>query len=47
LFVPFYTAKTNGTSLGLAYSKKVVEGMGGKSIFQPEDKAGLFSLSIF
>jgi two-component system sensor histidine kinase HydH len=30
LFTPFYTTKTEGTGLGLAYSKKVIEGMAGK-----------------
>ena len=29
IFTPFYTTKTNGTGLGLAYAKKVIEGMGG------------------
>lgn len=29
LFAPFFTTKTSGTGLGLAYSRKVVEGMGG------------------
>jgi two-component system sensor histidine kinase HydH len=30
LFTPFYTTKTDGTGLGLAYSRKVIEEMGGK-----------------
>ena len=29
LFTPFHTTKTHGTGLGLAYSRKAVEGMGG------------------
>jgi signal transduction histidine kinase len=29
LFTPFHTSKPDGTGLGLAYSKKAVEGMGG------------------
>jgi signal transduction histidine kinase len=29
LFTPFYTTRATGTGLGLAYAKKVVEGMNG------------------
>ena len=30
LFTPFHTTKADGTGLGLAYSKKAIEGMGGR-----------------
>jgi signal transduction histidine kinase len=30
LFTPFHTTKADGTGLGLAYSRKAVEGMGGR-----------------
>lgn len=47
LFTPFFTTKTNGTGLGLAYSKKVIEGMGGKIMLKNrEDRRGAV-LSIF
>jgi two-component system, NtrC family, sensor histidine kinase HydH len=41
LFTPFHTTKTNGTGLGLAYSQKVVEGMGGRiELENREDGSG-------
>ena len=41
LFTPFYTTKTDGTGLGLAYSQKVLEGMGGRIVLENrEDRPG-------
>ena len=40
LFTPFHTTKSNGTGLGLAYSKKAVEGMGGRIGIRNRDGEG-------
>ena len=48
LFVPFHTTKTNGTGLGLAYSKKIIEGMGGTvTLFnRPEGPGACLSIRL-
>jgi len=47
LFDPFYTTKRNGTGLGLALSKKVVEGHGGSLEVESTSGAGTeFVLSL-
>jgi signal transduction histidine kinase len=40
LFTPFHTTKTDGTGLGLAYSKKVIEGMKGGIELSNRDEGG-------
>lgn len=39
LFSPFFTTKASGTGLGLAYSKKVIEGMNGEISLSNRDRA--------
>jgi signal transduction histidine kinase len=41
LFTPFHTTKPDGTGLGLAYSRKVISGMGGRiELVNREDRKG-------
>jgi len=40
LFTPFHTTKSDGTGLGLAYSKKAIEGMGGRIGIRNRDGEG-------
>lgn len=47
LFTPFHTTKTDGTGLGLAYSKKVIEGMKGKIMLDNRQGARGAVLTVF
>lgn len=47
LFTPFYTTKTDGTGLGLAYSRKIIEGMKGKINLDNRDQAQGAVLTIY
>jgi two-component system, NtrC family, sensor histidine kinase HydH len=48
LFVPFHTTKPSGTGLGLAYSKKIIEGMGGTITLsnRPEGPGACLSIRL-
>ena len=47
LFTPFYTTKTDGTGLGLAYSKKVIEGMkGGIELSNREEGGAVLAIRL-
>lgn len=46
LFRPFYTTKSGGTGLGLAYARKVAEGMGGSARLENRQGGGaVFTLT--
>jgi signal transduction histidine kinase len=47
LFTPFHTTKTDGTGLGLAYSRKIMEGMKGKIDLDNKDKGQGAVLTIY
>lgn len=49
IFTPFYTTRTNGVGLGLSYSKKVIEGMGGQITLmnRKEDKGAVLTIQLF
>ena len=49
LFTPFYTTRTNGVGLGLSYSRKVIEGMGGQITLmnRKEDKGAVLTIQLF
>ncbi len=48
LFEPFYTTKSGGTGLGLAYARKVAEGMGGTATLRNRDHGpgAVFTLTV-
>jgi two-component system, NtrC family, sensor histidine kinase HydH len=48
IFTPFYTTKINGVGLGLSYSKKVIEGMGGQITLmnRKEDRGAVLTIQL-
>ncbi len=47
LFTPFHTTKTDGTGLGLAYSRKVIEGMkGGIELSNREEGGAVLAIHL-
>ncbi len=47
LFTPFHTTKTDGTGLGLAYSKKVIDGMkGGIELSNREEGGAVLAIHL-
>jgi two-component system, NtrC family, sensor histidine kinase HydH len=48
LFTPFHTTRTNGVGLGLSYSKKGIEGMGGQITLmnRKEDRGAVLTIQL-
>ena len=46
IFRPNFTTKSNGNGLGLAISKRIVEGSGGRIEFETSDKGTTFYIYL-
>jgi len=46
LFTPFATGRSEGTGLGLALSKRLVEGFGGEIYYIPNSRGALFRVEL-
>jgi signal transduction histidine kinase len=46
IFEPFWTTKSSGTGLGLAYVHRVVEASGGQVRLEPSDRGAIFRIEL-